>query len=62
MKRLKKFKKTRNIKTVKSNLNSLKIAINKNINLMPYIINCVKNNCTLGEICDVMKKIYGEHV
>ena len=62
LKRLKKFKKTRNIKTVKSNLNSLKIAINKNINLMPYIINCVKNNCTLGEICDVMKKIYGEHI
>ena len=32
-----------------------------NKNLMPTIINCVKNDCTLGEISDTLRSIYGEH-
>ena len=41
-------------------LNYFKSAINTNENLIPYIINCIKNKCTLGEICDTIKNIYGE--
>jgi methylmalonyl-CoA mutase N-terminal domain/subunit len=31
------------------------------INLMPPIIDAVKNNVTLGEICDIFRDIFGEH-
>ena len=30
-------------------------------NLFPQIINCVKNNCTLGEIADILRKEFGEY-
>ena len=60
--RLKDFKNTRNNKRVESTLRSFEKAVNDNKNLMPYILDCVKNNCTLGEICKSMKNIYGEHI
>ena len=47
-------------KNVTKNLDSLMQAIDANENLIPYIINCIKNKCTLGEICDTIKNIYGE--
>jgi methylmalonyl-CoA mutase N-terminal domain/subunit len=30
-------------------------------NLMPLIVECVRNNCTIGEIVATMKKTFGEH-
>ena len=30
-------------------------------NLMPYLIDAVKTYATLGEICGVMKEIFGEY-
>jgi methylmalonyl-CoA mutase N-terminal domain/subunit len=30
-------------------------------NVMPYIIDCVKNDCTLGEISDSFRSVFGEH-
>ena len=36
-------------------------SIKKDENLLPPIINCIKSNCTLGEICNVLKNNYGEH-
>ena len=27
-----------------------------------FIINCIENHCTLGEICEAMKSKYGEHI
>ncbi|MFZ4059294.1 MAG: methylmalonyl-CoA mutase family protein, partial [Ferruginibacter sp.] len=35
-------------------------AIN-NTNLMPEVITAVENNCTLGEISDVLRKLFGEY-
>ncbi len=35
-------------------------AIDKNENLMPHIIEAVKSYATLGEICGVMRKKWGE--
>ena len=60
--RLKLFKKTRNNNNVKSALNKLQQSLTKDTNLLPIIINCIKNNCTLGEICQVMRDIYGEYL
>jgi len=28
---------------------------------MPNIIDCVKNRCTLGEISDVLRSVFGEY-
>lgn len=30
-------------------------------NIMPAVIEAVENNCTLGEIADTLREIYGEH-
>jgi len=30
-------------------------------NLMPAVIEAVENSCTLGEIADVLRKLYGEY-
>ncbi len=57
--RLKKFKKARNQKLVKSSLESLTNAANSNNNLMPVIVNCVENKVTLGEISDALRNVFG---
>jgi len=58
---LKNIKESRNNDQVKNNLGKLKSSAKLNKNLMPTIINCVKNDCTLGEISDALRSIYGEH-
>lgn len=30
-------------------------------NLMPYILTAVKTYATLGEICNVMREVFGEY-
>jgi methylmalonyl-CoA mutase N-terminal domain/subunit len=30
-------------------------------NLMPFVIEAVENYCTLGEVADVLRKVFGEH-
>ena len=44
------------------NLNALKKGLDDDSNLLPLIIDCVRNHCTLGEICSVMKEVHGEHI
>jgi methylmalonyl-CoA mutase N-terminal domain/subunit len=41
-------------------LKELERAIEKNENLMPYIIQAVKHYATVGEICTVMREKWGE--
>ncbi len=57
--RLKKIKETRDNAKVAQLLGELKEAAKRNDNLMPYIINCVREYCTLQEICDVFREVYG---
>ena len=58
---LKILKKKRDNLKVQDTLGELqKIAKNKD-NIMPSIINCVKNNCTLGEISDTLRLVFGEY-
>jgi len=59
--RLKEVKKTRNNSQVKASLGDLKKAAEGDLNLMPYILKCVKTYATLGEIIDSLKEIYGEY-
>ena len=61
IKRLKDLKKKRNNLEVQSSLDTLKRAAKTDENVMPQIINCVKSNCTLGEISDALRKVYGEY-
>jgi len=60
--RLKLFKENRNNNNVKLALEKLKKSLTQDINLLPIIINCIKNSCTLGEICQIMRDVHGEHI
>ena len=62
LKRLQVFKSTRNQDNVMSSLKKLENSLNNNDNLLPVIIKCIKNNCTLGEICEVMRIVHGEYL
>jgi len=59
--KLNKIKRERNNHEVKNALNRLHHAAERNENLMPAILVAVKKQITLGEICDVLKTIYGEY-
>ncbi len=61
IKRLKDLKKKRNNLEVQSSLDKLKRAAKTDENVMPQIINCVRSKCTLGEISDALRKVYGEY-
>ncbi len=51
---------TRNKEVVRSALQALSNAIDREENLMPFIIEAVKSYATVGEICDVMREKWGE--
>ncbi len=58
---LHKLKRERDNKKVNEMLEKLHYATEKDENLMPIIIDAVKAYATIGEICDVLRKIYGEY-
>jgi len=58
---LKKLKEERDNHEVKENLKLLEKAAKTDANLMPLILDCVKSYATLGEICDVLRSIFGEY-
>jgi len=58
---LHKLKRERNNRKVNEMLEKLHYATEKDENLMPIIIDAVKAYATIGEICDVLRKIYGEY-
>jgi len=57
---LHKLKRERDNKKVNEMLEKLHYVAEKDENLMPIIIDAVKAYATIGEICDVLRKIYGE--
>ena len=61
IKRLKDIKKKRNNLEMQSSLDTLKRTAKTDKNVMPQIINCVRSKCTLGEISDALRKVYGEY-
>jgi methylmalonyl-CoA mutase, N-terminal domain len=42
-------------------LEILGTAARGNENLMPIFVNCVEQDITLGEICGVLRRIWGEY-
>ncbi len=61
IKRIEDLKTKRDGKEVESRLEDLKNACKGKENLMPFIISAVKSYATLGEICDVMREVFGEY-
>jgi methylmalonyl-CoA mutase, N-terminal domain len=52
---------TRNTEQANSCLQAIAQAANNGNNLMPFVIDAVENKCTLGEIADVLRNIFGEY-
>jgi len=61
LRRLRSMKKDRNGGKVKKVLDELHGAAERDENLMPPIIKAVKAYATLGEICNVLRDIFGEY-
>ncbi|MEM3728587.1 MAG: methylmalonyl-CoA mutase family protein [Candidatus Bathyarchaeia archaeon] len=62
IKRLNEVKRQRNNTKVKEALDNLRKAAEKeDANLMPFIIQAVKEYATLGEICDILRQVFGEY-
>ena len=59
--RLKLFKEKRDGGKVEELLGKLESAARSDENLMPLMVHCVENNLTLGEICGVLRKVWGEY-
>jgi methylmalonyl-CoA mutase N-terminal domain/subunit len=61
VKKLEEVKSNRVGKEVTEKLARLKKAAKSNENVMPFILDCVKNYATLGEICDQLRDVFGEY-
>ncbi|MCK4482424.1 methylmalonyl-CoA mutase family protein [Candidatus Bathyarchaeota archaeon] len=59
--RLQKLRRERDNRKVDEVLEELHYAAEKDENLMPVIIEAVKAYATIGEMCGVLRKIYGEY-
>jgi len=60
-KELTRLKNTRNHDDAQRCLRLLKDAASAETNLMPLIIEAVECHCTLGEISDILRSVFGEH-
>jgi methylmalonyl-CoA mutase N-terminal domain/subunit len=60
-KKLADVKATRNGEAVAKSLEALKAAAEGTENLMPYILEAVREYATLGEICDTLRGVFGEY-
>ncbi|HHU22485.1 MAG TPA: methylmalonyl-CoA mutase family protein [Clostridiales bacterium] len=60
--KLRKLRETRNNAAAEACLAALeKAAGSENENLMPYILDCAREYCTIGEMCDVLRRAFGEY-
>src|SRR5437899_540454 len=59
--RLKQRKKSRNAKKVASVLSQLAGTAEANNDLMPAVMDAVRAQSTVGEICEVFRRVYGEY-
>jgi len=59
--RVKDFKSKRNNEHARNRLSELKTIASGSDNMIPAIIECVKHHCTLGEISDELRSVFGEY-
>jgi len=62
LRRLREVKQTRNNQKVKEHLNQIRICSKNGENLMPHIINAVREYATIQEICDVWRDVFGRYL
>jgi methylmalonyl-CoA mutase N-terminal domain/subunit len=58
--KLNKLRASRDGNKASASLANLKKAATQNINLMPPLIDCAKNYCTLGEMVQTLQEVFGE--
>jgi methylmalonyl-CoA mutase N-terminal domain/subunit len=61
LRRLKKVKQGRDSSKVRARLHEIRKASENNENLMPPVINAVREYATLQEICDVWRDVFGRY-
>ncbi len=61
IRRLKEFKEKRDGSRVHELLQTLENAARSDENLLPLMVHCVEQNITLGEICGVLRQVWGEY-
>lgn len=59
--KLKKVKSERNNEEVKRDLEALKNAAEGTDNMLPYILKCVESYCSIGEISNTLRGVWGEY-
>jgi methylmalonyl-CoA mutase N-terminal domain/subunit len=59
--KLKDLKKQRDKQAVTQTLKGVRQAAEADENLIPSLIEAVKVYATMGEMCDVLREVYGEH-
>jgi methylmalonyl-CoA mutase N-terminal domain/subunit len=59
--KLKSLRRSRNNIKVNTILSELRNQAEENKNLIPIITEAVKQYATIGEICDVLRNVYGEY-
>lgn len=59
--KLKRLREKRNNDVAAACLNTIKEKANTAENLMPFVIDAVENLCTLGEIADTLRGVWGEY-
>ncbi|MFN3374833.1 MAG: methylmalonyl-CoA mutase family protein, partial [Chloroflexus sp.] len=59
LERLNRVRRERDQALVARRLAELRAAAQGNENLMPAILDCVRAYCTLGEMCDVLREVFG---
>ncbi len=61
LQKLEHLKKRRDNVRVRATLEALGSAAGTDQNLMPYILECVRAYATLGEMCDVLRRVFGTY-
>jgi methylmalonyl-CoA mutase N-terminal domain/subunit len=59
--KLEKLKSQRNAQTAAESLLELELAAKGSENIMPAVLKAVENYCSLGEISDTLRKVFGEY-
>jgi methylmalonyl-CoA mutase N-terminal domain/subunit len=58
--RLARVKATRDPEAVRTMLEALRVGAEGEVNLMPLLIDCVKAYCTVGEMTEVLRSVFGD--
>ncbi|HEY8415865.1 MAG TPA: methylmalonyl-CoA mutase family protein, partial [Thermaerobacter sp.] len=61
IRRLEEVRRRRDAAEVEASLRALEQAARGTENLMPHILRCVRAYATLGEICDTLRRVFGEY-